>query len=313
MSARIPVGEVLNEAFKFGLERWVTVLRYVWAPVVLIMLVAGGALYLIVDMPALQAMEGVEEFGSLSSIIRLSPAAAILTAVVAALLSMLIISGAMASVYRLVSLGEDHPGWIGVRFDGPAQRVFWAQILMAVISYAVMVGAVLLALAISGQSFASVIAAMQEFVALVQQATANPELQPDEETLERLAVPISAMFLGGLIAMPLIILLNIRLAPFLAGSAAENRLLFMGSFGLTRGVFWPLFGLYLLFLLALMVIGVVFSLASGVLELLGTLSGGLGVVFVLANVAASFVYQIYIMGVQLSLQGIVYRRLKTGQ
>ena len=39
MSAKLPVGDTINEAFQFGLHRWGAVLRFGWAPVVVSMVV----------------------------------------------------------------------------------------------------------------------------------------------------------------------------------------------------------------------------------------------------------------------------------
>ena len=41
MSERLPVGEVLNEAFQFGLKRWTSVLKYGWLPALLAIGVMG--------------------------------------------------------------------------------------------------------------------------------------------------------------------------------------------------------------------------------------------------------------------------------
>ena len=63
---------------------------------------------------------------------------------------------------------------------------------------------------------------------------------------------------------------------------------------------------------------IIFSIVSSIFELL-SFAGGAGGAFALIGFVAgsiqfglSVVYQLFVMGIQLSTQAIVYRRLKTG-
>ena len=108
MSGRVPAGEILNEAFQFGFYRWLTVFRFA---------------------------------NSFSDILNVSPFTAVVLGVIAAIILMVAFAGMFASVYRLVALGEDRPGFMQLRFDGPAQRVFMAQLILNAINYVIMIAA----------------------------------------------------------------------------------------------------------------------------------------------------------------------------
>ena len=129
--------------------------------------------------------------------------------------------------------------------------------------------------------------------------------------------PIGLLVLSGFFAAPVLIYVNIKLVPFPPGSASENRLLLFGAFRMTAGHFWSILGLYILFILAMIVLGIVYTLAMSFIELMASLGGAgaltiIGAIFTVVAFAAAIAYQVFVIGVQLSLQAIVYRRLKTG-
>jgi hypothetical protein len=318
MSQRVPVGDVINEAFQFGLHRWFTVFRFAWLPFLLAATVIGGVFMLAFDVSAMSGQREVESMSELAGLLRVSPAAAAGLFAIAVVLILIAYSGVFASIYRLVALGEDRPGLFQLRFDGPAIRVFWAQLILTLINYGILIAAGMIALAVSGHSLGEVANAWREFVAMVAQASANPEAQPDEAALARIASPFGVFFLGFLFAAPVMIYVNIKLVPFAPGSAAENRLLLFGAIRMTTGHFWSILGVYILFILAMIVLGIVYTLAMSFIELMAGLGGAgalslIGAIFTVVSFVAALVYQVFIIGVQLSLQAIVYRRLKTGQ
>jgi hypothetical protein len=66
----------------------------------------------------------------------------------------------------------------------------------------------------------------------------------------------------------------------------------------------------------LFAVGIAFSLAMSFIELMSSLGGSMafiGAIFGVIGFAATVVYQVFVIGVQLSLQAIIYRRLKTGE
>ncbi len=317
MSERLPVGDTLNEAFQFGLKRIVTVIRLGWAPMLLVIGMAVGFTRLVFDVSALKSSEDASVLLSPGPYLTMPPAVAILLGIGVLIIIMLLMAGFMASVYRLVALGEDRGGVFDLRFDGPSVRVFWAQLILALIGYGIFAIAFLIASAMTGNAPGEVFAAAVKFFAEVVSAAATG-VEPDEQILMQLAGPLSVFFLAGLIALLPTVYANVRLAAFPAGSAAENRLLLLGAFDLSKGQFWSIFGVYFFLFLALMVFGFVYTILSSILELLASLGGAggalavIGVIFWVVQIAMMIFYQAFVLGVQLSMQAIIYRRLKTG-
>lgn len=316
MSGRVPAGEILNEAFQFGFYRWLTVFRFAWAPLAFTAVLMWALINAIFDKEALAGIEKAADLERFSDIMNVSPVAAIVMGIGAAIVTMIAFAGMFASVYRLVALGEDRPGFLQIRFDGPAQRVFMAQIILNAVNYVIGIAAVLIGLTFAGASLGDLVISSREFFALVHQTAQDPSFQPSEAQIQSMAGPLRGIMLGGLIAAPALIFVNVKLSPFLAGSAAENRLLLFGAFRLTAGYFWAIFGVIFMFILALFAVGLAFSLVMSFVETMSNLGGSLafiGALFGVISFAATVFYQVFIIGVQLSLQAIIYRRLKTGE
>ena len=318
MSDRIQAGDILNEAFQFGYRRWLTVFRFLWMPFLVAGLFGFAALNVVFDAEALNAMTETSSIQNLGAAMKVSLPTAVFIAIAGFALMLFLYSGVFASIFRLVALGEERPGLFQLRFDGPAQRVLWAQLIMTLINYAVVLAAGLVSLALSGQSFASVMAALNEFMSIVAAASATGASQPAPESVQHLAAPMSVIFQTMLFSLPPLIYLNVKLAPFLPGSAAENRLLLFGAFRMTAGHAWSIFLVFVMFFMVMVIIGVVYSLAMSFVEMMAGLSGAgvlalLGAVFSFISLVAAVAYQVFVMGVQMSLQAIIYRRLKTGQ
>lgn len=317
MSERIKAGDILTEAFQFGFYRWTTLFRFAWAPFVLALLITLGIVFSIFDMQAADALENNDapSWEDFQTILNVPPAIAILAGICAGLATMLLYCGFFASVYRLVALGEERPGLVQLRFDGPALRVLAALLILNLVNYALLVALCLLMLAVNGFGFGDFAAAWPEFFSLVERSAGDPSYQPSPEDAQRLA-PIGAFFTGLFVAAPVLIYLNVKLSPFAPGSAAENRLLLLGAFRMTSGHAWSIFGTLVLFALSLIVISILYILTMSFVELMAALGGSfafIGMIFSAISFAAGVAYQIFIMGVQLSLQAIIYRRLRTGE
>ncbi len=317
MAEKFATGEALNETFQFALNRWGTVLRFGWAPMALVIAISLGLVWSILDMKALEAAEeNPDVIFQVDQFLKMSIPSAILLALAASLLISFLLSGFMASIFRLVSLGEERPGFVHLRFDGPAQRVFFANLILSLINFAIYAAAFLVASVSTGISPGAAFGAISEFFALLSEsAAAGGEI--DASDVGESVAPMGLFFVAVLFAMAPMIFVNVRLAPFLAGSAAENRLLLVGAFRLTAGNFWGVFLYYVLLIVAMMVIVFVFQLVIGIVDALSALpsSGAFALIGFLANAigfVATIAYQVFVYAIQFGGQGVVYRRLKTG-
>ena len=315
----LPAGDVLNEAFQFGLRRWGTVFRFVWAPVLLSVATVIGFGALVVDWQALEsAGDPAALYDFDAAHWRVSPLVAAVFGFAVYMVCVMLYAGFMASIYRLVALGEERPGIFQVRADGPAVRVFWAMLIHGVLTAGVYGVALLAALAMTGQSAGDVFATVGSlFLDAMRAQNEGAQLPPAR--FEAAADEFGAFFLSILFSIPPLAYLHTKLAPFAAGSAAENRILLIGSFHMTRGRFWPILGALFLTGALLFVVWMISELAAGIFELISTMFIGFGgaaavVGGILAVVAfgISLFFQIFSMGVQLSIQAVIYRRLKTG-
>ena len=314
----LPAGDVLNEAFQFGLRRWGVVLRFAWAPLLLSITSVLGFGALVVDW------QGVENDGDPMALMdfdnywRLSPLVAAFLGFAVYMVCVMLYAGFMASIYRLVALGEDRPGFFQLRADGPAVRVFWAMVIHGVLGMAVYGAALLAALAATGQSAGDVFTAMGSlFIDVMRAESAGETIAPAR--FEAAADEFGAFFLSMVFSIPPLAYLHTKLAPFAAGSAAENRILLIGSFHMTRGRFWSILGALFLMGMLLFVVWMVVELVAGIFNLISMMFIGfggaaaiVGAVVGLVAFAVSLFFQFFSIAVQLSIQAIIYRRLKTG-
>ncbi len=318
MSQPLPIGDTLHEAFQFGIKRWGTVIRYAWAPIVISLLLVGLYFAAIVDFQTIAAAEDSESTLHVDEIFRASIPFMIALGVVLYVAVSMLFSGVMASVFRLAALGEERPGYVHLRLDGPAWRVFWATIISAVISLSIWGVALIISLASYGESIGAFLEGARSFFAALvaaAQTGAEPSFGGQADILDYTRIFVRAVAIS---IIPLIYV-SVRLAPFLAGSAAENRLILFGSFNLTKGQFWPVFIAIIIMTVALMIIGFIYEMVRSLFELLMSLgqSGGAFAVIALVLAALYFAvtvfYYAFVYGVQFSFYGIMYRRLKTGE
>lgn len=319
MSEKLPVGDVLNEAFQFGLHRWATILRFAWLPVVLMIAVFLAYIFAVLDMTTFMALDGESgDLEMLSDLLRVPMSVAVVVGIVLYIVLSIPIAGFIASVYRLVALGEERPGLFQLRVDGPAWRVFWAYIIMALISTLIWAGAAAAAFSLTGNSLPEVASAFYNLFAFA--AEVDGASQPSPEMLDPFVNSFNAIFLAMLFALIPILYVNIKLTPFLPGSASENRLLLIGSFRMTFGHFWSILGIFILLIIFLLIISLIFQLAMVALQLLVSFlavqGAGLEIVAMVLGIlfiVVSIFFQAFIMAVQIAAPAIIYRRLSTGE
>lgn len=309
----LSAGEVLNEAFQFALQRWGTVLRYAWLPALL----CFGLIFLYsaAVFDNAEALDGEAPGISL----RIPAFAAFALGLVVFAACAYLYAGFMTSVFRLVSTGEERGGFVHLRMDEPVIRVFWAVIIINAIGLALLGVSLVMAFIVTGSSPGATFGAISEFFSLAAATSASGGTIPPEAA-ERLAEPVSVVFLSILGALLPIIYLNIRLTPFPAASAVENRLVLFGAFHMTRGHFWSIFLIQLLILVCLLALSVIVELGTAILTMLGEVLAAFGGVGALGGAIVmgvafliAVIFQVFAAAVQLSAQGVIYRRLKTGE
>lgn len=318
MSTKLPIGDTINEAFQFGLHRWGSVLRFGWLPIVVSMVVVVATALLIFDFSAFPAHDAEpvssEELGD---ILRFPAPFAMMLGLAAYVLVFFLFSGVLASIYRLAALGEDRRGIFQLRMDGPAKRVFFAFVILALINLVIWVVALGAGFSISGTSSSEFVESVNHLMTLA--ATAEPGGSINISDSESYMPLYKVCGYSALIAAVLMFYINIKLVPFAAGSAAENRLWLIGSFAKTTGHFWSILGLMILLFLLMIVIAIIFQIIVVIIQLLammllaqGSALAIIGAVLFLALVPAMIWYMAFTYALQFGLQGIIYRRLKTG-
>ena len=311
--APLPSGEVLNEAFQFSLRCWSAVLRLAWLPLVLCGLIFLG-------YGALAFVGGSGAGGEPAGIaLRVPGVVAFVLGAAATGGAVYLFAGFMTSIYRLVATGEERPGLAVLRADPPVMRVFLAMVIVNAAGFALMGAGLALAMLVTATGPSAVAAALAEYVSLAANASATG--QPVSiEALERLSEPLSVLFLGAVGALAPIIYLNVRLAPFAAAAAVENRLLLLGSFHLTRGRFWSIFFIFFLLLVSILALSIIIQLGSAIFQQLGQallmLGGAAGLAgsgLLLIAFLIGIGFQLFSTTLQVAAQGIIYRLLKTGE
>ena len=319
MSDKLPVGGVVNEAVMFGLHRWTTYARFFWAPLLLITVLVVAFIILAFDFSALNGIEenDPDALGALIDSLRMPPALLIPLGMAFGLGALFIAAGPSASIYRLIILGENRPGLIHLRFDGPAVRVFLAMIVMALINFLIWGVALLIADIMSDKSIMDGFRAFGDLLTLVAESEEG-DIDPDRalSVMGEMSVPTTAFLLTIIPS----IYCNIKLAPFVPGSAAENRLILLKAFRMTFGSAWSIFGAFVLFMIFLVIAGLILGIALEVLGLIATFITGkggalafLGAIFMVAITLIELFFNIFSNAAQMALTAIIYRRLETGE
>lgn len=319
MSEKLPVGDVLNEAFQFGLHRWATVIRYGWFPVLVMTAILLAYVFTIFDISALRVIvETGAEPEAFSNLYRYPISVVMIVGLGLEIVLLLLFAGVAASVYRLVVLGEERRGLFHLRFDGPASRVFWANIIKVLIQFLIWAGAIAIAFSLTGQSFGDAITQYGKYVEFdLLEAFGG---QPSPEMMAPFSDAFDAFKHAELFSLIPIIYVFMKLAPFAPGSASENRLVLFGSFRITFGHFWSILGAYILLGIFYVIIAIIFALVMIVFSLVATFlvaQGGIiaiaGAVLSLILVVGLFFFMAFIIAVELAVTAIIYRRLSTGE
>jgi len=319
MSQKLPVGDVLNEAVQFGLHRWSTVLRFALGPMLVSILLSGVVAAVLLE-PSFFTESGKDvTLESMKDGLRFTMPITALVGGLAYLFVIFLFCGVMASMYRLVALGEERRGFFQLRMDGPAKRVFFAYLILMILNLAIWGIAFYFALGMTGDSWDTIGKAFGEFMAFA--AVAEQANESEVEAAMMALMPTLKPFgLAILYAVLPLIYVNTKLAPFPAGSAAENRLLLIGSFAMTFGHFWSVLGVSILGFIFLMLLNMIFRLSMKVFEMISELlltqGAGMAVLAAIIGigiVALSIFFQLFTFAFQTSLHAIIYRRLKTGE
>ena len=318
MSQKVPVGDVLNEAVQFGLHRWATVLRFAWLPFVISIGLFLGYVIVAFGTAVLTMESGESDWETIKSAMQFSVPVMIVLGIIVYAIAILLYCGVAASIFRLVALGEERPGIFQLRVDGPAVRVFMAYLIISVIGIVIWGAAFTIALNMSDESWGSVGTAFMRLIEWAAATEANETT--DLEAFSALADSLKAFGLAFLIAIIPQIYVSVKLAPFPAGSAAENRLLLFGSFGMTFGHAWSIFFIFVLFIIFMIVLTIIYELAMLIFQMLAgvlVVQGGLFALIAAAIFIGIFIvsvfYQLFIVALQMSIPAIIYRRLKTGE
>lgn len=319
MSSKISVGATVNEAFRFGMKRWQSVIRFFWLPMLLAIALIGGFVVATVDFKAAEALAGTGgmSLDMFKSVLRLPLPVFFIALTLCYLAIFVLMSGGVASIYRLVVHGEERTGIFQLRFDGPAIRVFLSYVILAAINIFIFGVALLIAAALAGTSPFSGFGAIAELFSAA--AKAGPGEAAPTELVTRVIDEARPLMSAWVFSMIPLLYLGVKLAPFPAASAAENRLLLIGTFKMTFGHWWSIFLCMVLMMVALILLAVVVEIPYQILTSLGkalanqgAAAGVVGGVITLVATLAYLFYQVFVMAVQLALNAVIYRRLAYG-
>lgn len=314
MSRYFPVGEAVNEAADFARHRWGAIIRFGWLPAVISIVILGVFVAGAIDIKAIQGAAAEGKSVVPLDALRLPFWQFAIASLVVYALAFFFWAGALASVLRLVALGEDRPGLFHLRMDGAAARVYLACLFTAGVGAAVSLAVFAAVGLLTGVNpLGAFEAIMRAALAVSGDAGAPPEG----------AVALNEAFgfflLGSLAAAMPSIYLAVKFAPFAAAAACEDRLDFGAAYALTRGAFSPVLGALALMTVFIVIATVIFQLSTGVLDVVasgignrGGAAAAIGGALKLVIALATFLFNAFVYSAQFALSAIVYRRLKTG-
>ncbi|MEL6362988.1 MAG: hypothetical protein AAFR21_18120 [Pseudomonadota bacterium] len=322
MSDRVEMGSVLTEAFNFAWQRLPTLIRYIWAPFLILIFLAGGLTAMAIDFDVVNARDGSANLDpeALTRMLKAGPVELLGYAMIFVVVSMFLFAGVYTSVYRLVALGEERSDIIQLYTDGPAMRTFIAMLISSLINLVVFLIAIGAAQAITGKSIMSAVPSIMEIFSLSAEAEMNGrqvEIPPDQ--MAKLGEGLVPLALGILLAIIPTVYVSVKLLPFAPATAVENRLALVKSFTMTFGHAWSIFGSIILFAIATFLLALIVELASGIIELFANLFQNMGGPMALVAILIAFIimvaeliFQAFLINAQLALQAIIYRRIETG-
>ena len=309
MGNELRIGDTLTEAFRFALVRWPTLLRIIWAPLIGILLLVFVTLYTVFDVEILNAMGANNSGYNAADALNYPIAVSIIILLGVFAFAIYISSGLQATIYRLVALGETPSGFIHIRFDDVATRVFFANGIIGALTILGAIACLIVFLLFGGGEISGLVRDMV--------AAGDTELEMTPAHMEALQNVGGASFIVVVLTVISVVYFGVKLTPFLPATAVENRIAFLTSFRLTKGRFWSVFGTMLLAALAMLLVTTFYQLVVGIFSLIASMNtnGAFAVLSLLATLvqlALVFTYQVFAIGVQMSLPAIIYRRLKTG-
>jgi len=312
MSRQMPMTSVLNEAFRFGVSRYWTIVRCLLVPYLILLVGILIVLAFLLDYSVLMDISDgyIAEAGLwafLDAIFRPSFWGAIAILMIAGFILSLPVMGAMTSLYRLVGLGEEPGGWFSLRFDGPMWRLVIASIIFTLIQYVIYSVSYGIAYSMNPE----VGYGISEFFAMMQTLnveTGDVGYEPDPQAILSF---LGFIFVGGFITLVLSIMFLTKLAPFLAATACENRLMLISSWRMTKGNFWTILGAYILMLIAFFALNIAYGLVTLVIQTIVMFSGVmlLEAIYQIVDFAVNMALTAFMIGVQIAFAAVIYRKL----
>ncbi|NHK27480.1 hypothetical protein FF098_006145 [Parvularcula flava] len=310
---KLSLTSVLNESFQFGVSRFWTIIRCVLLPYIILVVGITIIALSLIDFQAIIEMAdgGMSEpdniDGFLDLVFRTNFWMSVFILYLASLVLMLPLMGGMTSLYRLVGLGEEPGGWFNLRFDGPMWRLVIASLIFSVIQYIIWGIGFGVAYALNPQAMEGI----GEMIAVFQNMdfdTGNVGYDPDPSAIGAL---FGFFFLGWLITLILSIAILTRLAPFMAATACENRLMLLSSWSMTKGNFWVILGAYVMMVLGFVALQLIYGMLTLVIQMIVTVVsfGLLTAVYNIVDFAVNMAIAAFMLGVQVAFASSIYRKL----
>lgn len=300
MSKEMPAMGLLNETFSFATSRYGAIVRCLLIPYIILVIGYLVVFVSVIDFSAFISMADsdfepetpAEVFAFFSSVLRVPLSTLVVIYLVAGLVLSVPLIGGMTSLYRLVGLGEE-PGWVIARFDGPMWRTLIAGIIMWVLQLVIFVIAGAIAGALNPGAF--------DFIGNMEQIENNPEI------LWPFLGFVTQTTLFGLLIMAFVFT---KLAPFVAATACENRLMLLSSWSMTKGNFWTILGSYILLVIAIVVGYLGYIIIDVIVNIIASLAGPLGAILHgLAKFVVDFIVTFFMIGLQTAFAALIYRKL----
>lgn len=315
MSHPIQPGAVLSEVFSFPVQRWGTIARLSFLPLILTVVLILGTISQLFDFDKMGDMAEIKSMSDFNAVMKYNAFITTMAFIALWFVAIFLYSGYAASIMRLIVLGEERRGWLYLRADDVAYRVFLASLIATVLYVGIFLIVMMFAFGMSGSKIGDLLAASSaEFT----NGSSQSHDALSSSDLSKAITHFLPAMLGGIFVYSIISgYLAVRLVPFLAATAATNRVAFLKSFDLTKGHFWSLVGVMFMAMLAMFLIGMAYQIVASIFSTMAELGdtpflGWIAVIAMIFQLALVAVYQIYTIGVQLALPAVLYRNLQTG-
>jgi hypothetical protein len=282
MQNKMQFTDLVTETFDFGWNKWFAVFKLSILPflaTVALMTIVSIIIMAVTPLILTQEMMTGEEQPPALTMFVFS-----LVSSIAGLLASLPMIGAGVRIFRLAGLGEQSQFWEGFRFDATFWRTVASYVIITVLLYVV--------------QFA--IMYLPGFVDF------DINLIADFYIRFILFVAIYAFYIA----------VQVKLLPFHAATACENRLPIMETWRRTHGYFWTIFGAQLLLLLMVAGTGYIFyqgylffDSIGGVAAVLNSTLGLIQVPIILGAFFVGFFFLFFAVGTLSAYPAIIYRKL----